>query len=551
MSGFKGLSKDFKEYTLERFKDDLYEADKYCQYLISEIIEVDDIESLGVVYFLLSYLNKELCNYEKSIKYGEKAEIILVKLTEDESLLDVYNIIAPYNYKLGRYKISLKYFYKALKITENLYEKTKDIKFYEEIVAIHMFMASIYFKLGVKNMGKFYFEEALKMDSHNIERCDIYTNLYICYYMNDKFKEAKIYAEKCFELLKKNNKVISKEEITEYLLPIIRCDIALGNLYEALNNLKYTDKIIKFNKGCLYFLYGNVYEKFNNIDLANKYYIKAYENYKKDKRYIELLITLNKIIEYYKEKNDAINELTYRRIFMEISSEINRLDDDYTMIDYASKFYAERAIIESERAITKQKKEYNKDIEKLSYKLITTVDELNNVQSQISEKEQTIKVIAERLSRDSMTGVYNKEFILEQIKKFEDEKCNFFIAMLDLDNYKEINDKYGHLFGDKVLKKIALKIQDELKEYDLLGRFGGEEFIIIYKEKKLDYILRSTERIRSSIENISWENGAKITLSIGVAKHNIKNVDGYVDTIKKADDNLYEAKRNGKNMVCI
>lgn len=552
MSGYSKLCEEFKIYVLNRFNNNWKESSHYCEYLISEVLEVDDLESRGIICFTLCYLNRYMCDYEKTKKYAEEAEELLSKLFYDELLIDVYGIMATFNNKKGYYKLTFQYAYKALKIAQKLYDETNLDKYRDELVVINIFMAGVCFKLGVNNIGEFYFNEsmALKGDSH-IERCDMYSNLYNYMYRKNEFKDAKIYAEKCFELSKKVRGAIPNEHLIDCICPIIKCDIALNNLEDAFKNLDYIKDISKVSNGKIYYLYGDLYSKLDNKALANENYIKAFKLYAKDGIYSKVLSILKKIISYYKDINDTNNELEYRRLFMQFSEKLNTVEEDYMMIDCVSKFHTERALLEKERIINEQQLAYSKDIENLAYKLITTVDELNVVQNQVNEKNKTIKVIAERLSRDTMTGIYNKEYILKKINEIDKNNNEFFIAMLDLDNYKRINDKYGHIFGDKVLKEVAWSIQNELRDGEFLGRFGGEEFIIVYKEKRLDYVLRSGERIRNNIENLKWQNGAKVTISIGVAKNNINRKNSYLQTIKKADKNLYEAKHRGKNMVCI
>lgn len=552
MSRYKVLCEDFRIYILERFHNDWEKAIDYCEYLISEIVEVDDLESLGMIYFVLSYLNSHVLNYKKTTEYVEKAEKLLIKLSYDELLLDLYGIVATFHNKKGYYKMTFKYAYKGLKIAQELYDKTEDKEYQDELIAINLFMASTCFKLGVTSMGNFYLNEVVDvLDLREITRSDIFYNLYTCYYMNSNFELAKENAEKCFNLMKNTKNRTPEKGLIECLIPIVKCDIKLGNLDLALKNLFVIEEKLNFNRGYIYFLYGKIYEAKGEKKRANEYYIIAYKMYEKDERYAEALRSLKKIIDYYEEKEDVLNELKFRKLFMKFNSKVNTVEEDYMLLECVSKFHMERLNIEKEKVLSAQKLAYNKDIEKLAYKLITTVDELNSVQNQINEKNKTIKVIAERLSRDSMTGVYNKEYIIEKINEIENNENEFFIAMLDLDNYKKINDKYGHLFGDNVLKDVAWSIQNELREGDFLGRFGGEEFIVVYKNKRLDYVVRSTERIRTSIENLRWKNGAKLTISIGVAKHNFRKKSGYLETLKKADKNLYEAKNKGKNMVCI
>jgi diguanylate cyclase (GGDEF)-like protein len=125
--------------------------------------------------------------------------------------------------------------------------------------------------------------------------------------------------------------------------------------------------------------------------------------------------------------------------------------------------------------------------------------------------------------------------------------------MLDLDHFKQINDTYGHPVGDQALKALAHCCQHHLRSVDILGRYGGEEFLALLPETECEAAIEAAERIRKQVENqvLSSERGpVSFTISLGVATaagHTDATLD---DLIKNADDALYEAKRNGRNRVC-
>ena len=131
--------------------------------------------------------------------------------------------------------------------------------------------------------------------------------------------------------------------------------------------------------------------------------------------------------------------------------------------------------------------------------------------------------------------------------------------MTDIDFFKKVNDTYGHAVGDLVLKTIAKVIRSQLREYDIAGRYGGEEFSILLPFTKIEEAKMVAERLRKSIENkvinISKVNPdaevkeIKVTISLGI--YEIKPDDEDDDLLKKADKALYEAKNTGRNKVVI
>jgi diguanylate cyclase (GGDEF)-like protein len=155
-------------------------------------------------------------------------------------------------------------------------------------------------------------------------------------------------------------------------------------------------------------------------------------------------------------------------------------------------------------------------------------------------------------NRDRLTKLYNRRYFDEELdKEFERSaryKYSISLFMIDIDNFKKINDTYGHQKGDQVLSSIAAIVTGKMRLNDLVARYGGEEFVVILPEASSDNSANIAEKIRRQIETDSKEKtGLQVTVSIGCASRN-KN-DTPESLIKKADKALYEAKKNGKNRV--
>jgi diguanylate cyclase (GGDEF)-like protein len=166
----------------------------------------------------------------------------------------------------------------------------------------------------------------------------------------------------------------------------------------------------------------------------------------------------------------------------------------------------------------------------------------------LEEARQTIEKIA---ITDELTDLFNRRHILsrfaEEFEKVKRLKNNVSCIMADIDNFKAINDSYGHLVGDQVLKVISHRIRNTVRAYDILGRYGGEEFLIIMPDTKLEEARGLAERIRTRVKEAPVNN-ATITLSLGVVC--IQEDDRSLDEIiRRADQNLYKAKKSGKDRV--
>ncbi|HEY4712149.1 MAG TPA: diguanylate cyclase [Dehalococcoidia bacterium] len=191
--------------------------------------------------------------------------------------------------------------------------------------------------------------------------------------------------------------------------------------------------------------------------------------------------------------------------------------------------------------------------EKLVNTIDATLDKWTRLQQASANKEEL-----ERLANfDSLTGLHNRQAILgklgELINRAKRYKENFSLSMLDIDHFKRVNDRYGHLTGDGVLEKIAALIRQNIRDTDIAGRYGGEEFIIILPQANLPSARVVAERIRNIIENTEMKDSAgnvfAITVSQGLSGWE-RGEDAH-SLISRADEALYKAKANGRNRVEI
>lgn len=155
--------------------------------------------------------------------------------------------------------------------------------------------------------------------------------------------------------------------------------------------------------------------------------------------------------------------------------------------------------------------------------------------------------------RDGLTEIYNRRYIETQLGA-EFDRCKRYdgtmsTILFDLDHFKNVNDTYGHLAGDEVLRQVSKSLVDVLRTSDVAGRYGGEEFTVILPNTSLEGALKSAERIRSAIEGLHIEFDGQhipVTVSIGVTEFR-KDTESHEAMLQEADIALYVCKENGRN----
>ena len=175
----------------------------------------------------------------------------------------------------------------------------------------------------------------------------------------------------------------------------------------------------------------------------------------------------------------------------------------------------------------------------------------------VAELQQSHNQLEEMATTDTLTGLANRKqvmkLLIEHFKHFQRYQTVFSIMMLDVDHFKNVNDTHGHLAGDAALTNTAQTIKNTLREIDCLGRYGGEEFLVILPETDGHQAAKGAERIRKAVKKnmTHYENNTlKVTVSIGVAV--IQETDqNENELIKRADDALYSAKGNGRDQVVL
>ncbi|MDR3410508.1 MAG: diguanylate cyclase [Formivibrio sp.] len=155
---------------------------------------------------------------------------------------------------------------------------------------------------------------------------------------------------------------------------------------------------------------------------------------------------------------------------------------------------------------------------------------------------------------DPLTGLANRRLLIEklhtEVERTERNNQHFVLAMLDVDHFKKFNDKHGHEVGDRILMAVARHMEASLREYDVCGRWGGEEFLLILPQTTLEQAHSVVSRLRTGIPHVSIQVNKKVlsvTVSIGMTQH--REGENFSDTLNRADAAMLEAKRCGRDCL--
>lgn len=180
----------------------------------------------------------------------------------------------------------------------------------------------------------------------------------------------------------------------------------------------------------------------------------------------------------------------------------------------------------------------------------------------MNELKRVQDVLHQLASTDALTGVSNRRYLINRLQEERARilrygentpKKSIAFLMADIDHFKKVNDQHGHLAGDRVLQDVASRMKETLRVYDIMGRYGGEEFLIVLPHTSADEAVIVAERIRKSVcTNPSFYEGTEIPVSVSIGVAVVESLaEDVFDTIKRADEGLYRAKANGRNQICL
>ncbi len=250
----------------------------------------------------------------------------------------------------------------------------------------------------------------------------------------------------------------------------------------------------------------------------------------------------------------------FQKILIEVVSHLNKSGEKITsqgdmlgaLVADLIEAISDDAVHNIAESIIRETKLLIESTKTLSGKLASTSSEIQLLREELEGIKQAAKI-------DILTGLLNRrgfeEAVEQALKNAAADGYDLCLVMLDIDHFKNINDSYGHIVGDNVLKMVGKLLTENIKGKDIAARFGGEEFVLVLPGTRIDGAYSLSEQIRMTLCKMNWkvkDTGkpiGQITISSGISQ--FENGDTLETLLKKADDRMYKAKKSGKNRTVM
>lgn len=508
---------------------------------------------IGKVNYFLAANSFENGDYDKATTYFKKAIEIFDGSTYYYYLLRAHSNIMNIYFIQGDDISALKHGTEIYTILNN--SSIKAIPHKEQVTMKINVLSGIVTTASafeMEGVGEKFYNELVTITRENPDIKDN-LNIYAKYKYNlDKgnYEEAKKYALEYADFFKDADEV-DYGSAHIYLLEALVNKKEFDNIDEIFNIVEKAYKELDFP---LYYatldkMKGIYYEGIEDYSTAVDYYEKAIDTYEEigsmeqctlvNKRIIGLHDKIKLDIDKYLERQSEYSkEYDYTK-------KVGKLSDSLIELSF-KKVEEENNRIKEEAKIAEKINNISKKINVVYILIIILLVVITRMlKVEITERKEKEKELENMVKTDYLTKALSRQYTINEINKKIKSEEEFFLILFDLDNFKKMNDKYGHYFGDEVLVKVVETVKKTIGDNGFIGRFGGEEFIIVLNNKinseNIDI------EIRNDIKNIKLSNeDVKVSISGGMIRRTTELVD---DIIQEADELLYEAKESGKDRI--
>lgn len=547
---------------------------KYFMYLCEKLYEIDietlntktifykddrydnDDEDRAIDELIEKYVHEENKNSFKELFYSYNIE----KMVNNKSILDIEyrSKTIDDNYKWTKAILFAVEFNKKKKIllytydiekekkTEKLEEQNKEIL--DAFIADNYAILEMNLELeNINIVKKGKNVKTIIKDEASIEELkELLVENYV-----DEFDKEKI--EKFFSLdslkhtlsqekgtyidVKLNNKLYGYKWMRLKILPV---SILKKKVYLFIKTI---DKDSLIGNIIGKYIYDN-YDYLYYIDFKNDYFFKFGETSQ-----VEIGIQ-NDNCTYSTQLQKYVDKFVVKE---DIKNTIRKMSKDYIIeqLDKKHEFTFTNGIIDNNGEY--KRKAYKFQYLNREHQIVMAIkQDITNSYKEKLEKENELKKVSFEAKTDFLTGVLNRKGLEKEINQYlrQDGNKGMFI-IVDLDNFKLVNDRCGHDEGDNVIKKVANILKDNFRRNDVVGRLGGDEFVVFIKGSYKTSIESLAQKILNNIHfSYKTEEEFTVTASVGITYYE-GNGEGFEELYKKADNALYEAKKSGKNKYCI
>ena len=515
-------------YNLNQYSNAL----EFLQQALEIYTDNDDKTNMGRCYNNIGNIYNKLSIFNKAMEYHLLSLKLEEELDEKEGIISSLNNIGNVLKNIDKFDQALEYYQRALDISYEINDKKS--------------LAITLNNIGNIYLSKEHFENALKFYNRSLT---------IKKELKDNFGIATTY----------NNIGISYQGLRSTAK-------ALKNYNSSLNMMK------KLNDGngiaSSYFHIGIIYYEKNDEKRAS-YNLEKALAYAQNYDNKQIMISCYKILsEIYKNKRNYLKAYTAMKLYAQIKDDLVTIQTQKAVAELQIRYETgkkkkEIELLKTNASITDYQSKENEMFMVILVIVLIAVAVLGfffyfqfrqKANSNKTIEEQNVKLIEaytkmEELAKtDMLTGLSNRRDMYQKIKhetdRFERNEKPFAILMGDIDNFKKINDTYGHDAGDHVLTSISSLMLSFMRKQDIVGRWGGEEFLLLLPETDMKGGKKIAERLRSRIKNesINYKNHIlKVTITIGISVYD--RVHDVNESIKEADKAMYFGKIRNKNCV--
>jgi diguanylate cyclase (GGDEF)-like protein len=529
----------YNEIIQELQNSDLPRAISLCEEAVSLAQETysEDVslqEEYAESIFTLGMLNAKSGNYIKAVT------ILFDSLAMFEEIGNAYlharaiNVIAASNGYLGNYYEAINYFLKALELFKEINNE--------------LWEAAVLNNIGYQYWHIENYEWALKYLHRSLQQVeriqnktllgDVHETLCNLYYSMGAYDDALSNGMKSLSIYEEIGDNHGQAEVLN----------SIGDVYTALNEhaqaISYFNKALKVSQEV-----GHKHEEVETLLRIGRYYARSGQT--KD------------ALRALKDALAAAEELGVKRCIYECHQEMARIyksiGDFENALEHFEKFYDVHKDVFNENETNRiESLEVMHQVE--TARKDAEIFRLKNValQNEIDERKKVQAALKKLAITDPLTSLFNRRHFFElagdELQKSRMNDHHFSVILADIDDFKQVNDRFGHTAGDQVLINLSERMREAVRKEDTLARYGGEEFIILLPDINTKEAKQIAERLRENVAEYSIEvegNLIQVSISVGVA-YFMGETDVTVETLlNRADMTMYEAKQDGGNQVYV